>query len=59
MTYAKLFLAPLSVAVLVSGCVAGANDQVDTSSEIEATTDQDIDGDGTIPQGGVEVGTSG
>lgn len=59
MTHAKLFLTPLTLAILVSGCVAGGNDRVDTPAEIEATTDQDIDGDGTIVQGGIEVGTAG
>lgn len=58
MTHAKLFLAPLTVAALVSGCVGGGNDPVDTIAEIEATTDQDIDGDGLIVQNGVEVGVS-
>lgn len=49
-------LALLLAAAALSGCVAGGNDRVDTAAEIEATTDQDIDGDGTVPQGGVEVG---
>jgi hypothetical protein len=49
----------LPFALVLAGCQTGANDQVNTVSEIEATTDQDIDGDGTIPQSGIEVGTSG
>lgn len=52
-------LAALAGIALLAGCVAGANDVADTPSEIEATLDQDIDGDGTIPQNGVEVGTTG
>jgi hypothetical protein len=54
----KLLIA-LPFALVLAGCQSGMNDQVNTTSEIEATTDQDIDGDGTIPQSGVEVGTSG
>ena len=45
----------LTVAAALSGCVAGGNDRVDTRAEIEATTDQDIDGDGLVSQGGTEV----
>ncbi len=48
-----------SITLLLAGCVAGGNDVVNTPSEVEATLDSDIDGDGTVPQGGVEVGTSG
>jgi hypothetical protein len=48
-------LAALLVAPLLGACVAGDNDVVNTPSEIEATLDQDIDGDGTVPQGGFEV----
>ncbi|MCK0168138.1 hypothetical protein MWU52_11290 [Jannaschia sp. S6380] len=51
-------LTALPLIALTAGCVAGGNDRVDTLSEIEATTDDDIDGDGTVPQGGVEVAAS-
>ena len=54
----KLLIA-LPFALVLAGCQGGANDQVNTMSEIEATTDSDIDGDGTVPQGGVEVGSPG
>ncbi|MEM9796702.1 MAG: hypothetical protein AAF919_09445 [Pseudomonadota bacterium] len=46
----------VSLVAVLAGCVGGGNDTVDTVSEIEATTDSDIDGDGTVIQGGVEVG---
>lgn len=49
----------LPLALLMTGCVAGGNNRVDTAAEIEATTDQDIDGDGSILQGGVETSTPG
>ncbi|WP_371156356.1 hypothetical protein [Jannaschia sp. 2305UL9-9] len=52
--FAKI-AAVLPLTILLGACV-GANDPVDTNSELEATLDQDIDQDGTIPQGGVEVG---
>ncbi|WP_299816442.1 hypothetical protein [uncultured Jannaschia sp.] len=53
----KLLIA-LPFVALMAGCV-GANDPVNTVSEIEATTDSDIDGDGTVPQSGVEVAAEG
>lgn len=49
----------LSLISLAAACVPAMNDRVDTLDEIEATTDQDIDGDGTVPQGGVAVGAPG
>lgn len=49
----KLFTA-LPFALLISGCVAGGNDVVNTPAEIEANSDTDIDGDGTILENGVE-----
>ncbi|WP_167766911.1 hypothetical protein [Jannaschia formosa] len=57
MTAPLKLLTALPLIALTAGCVAGGNDVVNTPSEIEATTDQDIDSDGTIPQGGIEVGT--
>ena len=54
MTTPLKLLTALPIVALMAGCV-GANDPVNTTSEIEATLDSDIDGDGTIPQGGVEV----
>ena len=54
MTTPLKLLTALPIVALMAGCV-GANDPVDTVSEIEATTDSDIDGDGSVPQGGVEV----
>jgi hypothetical protein len=51
----KLLLT-LPVLALLAACVAGGGDPVNTQSELEATLDQDIDNDGTIPQGGVPVG---
>ena len=54
----NLAVAALPV-VLLGGCVAGGNAVVDTPAEIEATTDQDIDGDGSIVQSGVETGAPG
>ncbi|MBM2575774.1 hypothetical protein JQC91_05595 [Jannaschia sp. Os4] len=60
MTTSLKALLALALAGSLSACVAGGNNRVDTTSEIEATTDQDIDGDGTVPSaGGVEVGVSG
>ena len=53
------FLAALPLLALAAACVPAGNDRVDTAAEIEATTDQDIDGDGTVPQGGVPVGAPG
>ena len=55
MTYLKLLTA-LPLMALTTACVQGGNDVVDTQAEIEATTDQDVDGDGSINEGGVEVG---
>ncbi|SFJ38801.1 hypothetical protein [Jannaschia pohangensis] len=52
-------LAVLPIVVLAAGCVANGDNRVDTEDELEATLDQDIDGDGTVPQSGIEVGTSG
>ncbi|PWJ22097.1 hypothetical protein [Jannaschia seohaensis] len=52
-------LTALPLITLITGCVAGGNDVVTTPSEIEATTDSDIDGGGTVPQGGVAVGATG
>jgi len=51
-------LTALPLIALTAGCVGGGDDVVDTQSEIEATTDTDIDSDGTIPQSGMEVGIS-
>jgi hypothetical protein len=51
-------LATLLLVPALAACVAGGNDVANTQSEIEATLDQDIDGDGTVPQGGVEVAAS-
>jgi hypothetical protein len=45
----------LPLVALLAACVGGGG-QVDTASEIEATLDQDIDNDGTIPDGAFEVG---
>ncbi len=58
MTTPLKLLTALPIVALMAGCVP-ANDPVNTTSEIEATTDSDIDGDGTIPQGGVEVAAEG
>lgn len=52
-------LLALPLLAVMAGCVAGGNDRVDTQAEREATLDIDIDGDGTIPQGGAEVGAPG
>lgn len=48
-------LTALPFLLLISGCVAGGNNSANTTSEIEATTDQDIDGDGKVLENGVEV----
>ena len=58
MTATLKTLLALGLVAALSACVAGGNDRVNTTQEIEATTDQDSDGDGTTSQGGVEVGTS-
>ena len=58
MTPTQKILAALPLALLISGCVAGGNDVVNTPAEVEATTDSDIDGDGMVMDGGVEVGAS-
>ena len=59
MTNSLKLLIPMTIVALTAGCVASGNNRVDTVSEIEATTDSDIDGDGTVPQGGVAVGAPG
>lgn len=47
----------LPLIALLAACQTSG--QVDTPAEIEATLDQDIDGDGSVIQSGVEVGTEG
>ncbi|MDB2407123.1 hypothetical protein N9W17_01145 [Jannaschia sp.] len=59
MTAPLKLLTALPLIALTAGCVAGGNDVVNTPAEIEATTDTDIDGDGTVLQNGVEVGAPG
>jgi hypothetical protein len=48
-------LSALPLIALLAACVGGGA-QVETQSEIEATLDEDIDNDGSIPDGGIEVG---
>ncbi|UWQ21672.1 hypothetical protein [Jannaschia sp. W003] len=56
MTRTWKLLVALPVVALLAGCMGTAGS---TDTSLEATLDQDIDGDGTIPQGGVEVGAPG
>jgi hypothetical protein len=55
MTPALKLLTALPLVALLSACVGGGA-QVETPDEIEGTLDQDIDNDGSIPDGGIEVG---
>jgi hypothetical protein len=57
MTTPLKIIVALPLIALLAGCVSGADGGINSQSELEDTLDQDIDGDGTIPQGGVEVGT--
>ncbi|MGB3408898.1 MAG: hypothetical protein WBA67_15560 [Jannaschia sp.] len=56
MSSLKTIAAIVPVALILGGCVG--NDPVDTTAEIEATTDQDIDGDGLIVDNGVTTTAS-
>ena len=51
----KLMLA-VPLLALTAGCMANGGNVASTESEIEATTDSDIDGDGSITEGGTEIG---
>lgn len=55
MTVPLKLLTALPLVALMSACVAGGNNTVDSQSDLEASLDSDIDGDGTVPQNGVEV----
>ncbi len=59
MTLPLKLLTALPLVALAAACVPGGNDVVDTPAEVEATVDQDIDGDGTIMDDGVETAAPG
>jgi hypothetical protein len=57
MTNTLKILTALPLIALLSACMAGGN-TVSSEGELEATLDEDIDGDGTIPgPGGAELAT--
>ena len=55
MTIPAKALPLIMLVAAVSGCVAGGNDRVDTLGEIEDTTGNDVDGDGTVIDNGLET----
>ena len=51
----KLLIA-LPLIALMAGCVAGGGGGVNSNADLEQTLSDDLDGDGTITDGGIEVG---